>query len=156
MIRTLLLVFVLTLLLTGCGRGGTSGLTSVNDYAYAVGSPAQAQEVARRFEWALDCLRKNGLEDRPEHDAREHIGNRQVRLQGKGVEAELTLVLPDQGFATINLTFRYEVRDPSLRMQADRLLAKLGDVLTPGRPVPSAGAGPTAKRPSVTSTAARV
>jgi hypothetical protein len=154
--RVLFLVAVLALTFAGCGRRSTSGLTSVNDYAYAVGNATQSQEVARRFELALDCLRKNGLHSKPAPDAEQRGDKRQVRFEGKGIDAELSLVLPEQGFAMINLTYRYEVQDPKLKTEADRLLAKLGDLLAPGRSLPASEVGPASARPKVVPSAAKI
>ena len=117
--------------LTGCRNLSTFGSATGTDYGYAVSSPAEAQAVVQRFESAVRCLRQAGFTSSP---ANEPTDSSHLQLHGNGVHVDLTLDTPEPaelGFACISLQYRYETRDKRARHQANRLLARLNELLAP-------------------------
>jgi hypothetical protein len=131
--RAALVSSLLIAFLFGCSKSN-SGLTSAGDYAYAADTPEQVAKARARFDSTVKFFESVGM--------RATLLNRSDKrseavLSAAGTEARLDLVFPDNGFATIKLTYRFEGTEAKAKAEAESVLTRAQAILSPDQAPPA-------------------
>lgn len=127
LVLSLLVVFHLW-----CSKSN-SGITSVGDYSYAVDTSEQVAKARARFDNAVQLFETVGLRATSLNRSDKRC---EAILNATGTEARLTLVFPDNGFATITLAYKFEGTEAKAKVEAESVLARAQAILSPDQASP--------------------